>query len=59
MVTLLDGHPCLRYADLYPHWRRLERRVFADARAWRTESLWLNPAAARGLKQSSLWKPRA
>ena len=36
-MTLLDGHPCLHYADLYPHWRRLERRVFADARAWRTE----------------------
>ena len=30
----------------------------ADARAWRTESLWLNPAAALGLKPSSLWRPR-
>lgn len=58
-AVALSGYACPLYDRLYPDWVRADKRALADARAWRTESLWLNPAAARGFKQSSFWRHMA
>lgn len=58
-AVLLSGYACPLYAALYPDWPRTDQRAIADAQARRTESLWLNPSAASGLKQPSLWSQTA
>ncbi|MDQ3804294.1 MAG: DNA adenine methylase [Acidobacteriota bacterium] len=55
MVTL-SGYDSDLYRSLYPGWRRVERKVFANGRGGvkpgRTEVLWLNAAAAAALESS-------
>lgn len=46
-MVILSGYPCDLYdRDLFPSWRRIERKALADGARVRTEVLWLNPAAA-------------
>jgi DNA adenine methylase len=51
--VVISGYSCPLYKSLYAHWHLVEKRTLADARAWRTEALWLNPAAANQLRQST------
>lgn len=54
-MVVLSGYPCDLYdKELYPDWQRFERPHLADGARKRTEVLWLNPAAAAGITQSSL-----
>lgn len=55
-MAVVSGYPCPLYEALYGDWSRRAKRTLADAGAWRTEALWLNPAAARRLRQPSLWE---
>lgn len=46
-AVAISGYACPLYDDeLYPDWRRFERRHLADGARERTEVLWLNPACA-------------
>lgn len=48
-AVVLSGYPCALYdRELYPDWRRVERRHHADGARSRTEVLWLNDKAAGG-----------
>lgn len=56
-MVVLSGYPCNLYdKELYPDWARFERQHLADGARKRTEVLWLNPAAAEGLRQQRLFK---
>lgn len=49
-MIVLSGYPCPLYDDeLYPAWRRVERKAHADGARDRVEVLWLNPAASAAL----------
>lgn len=53
--VVLSGYPCELYdRELYPDWKRFERRAMADGARARTEVLWLNPAAEAGMAQAVL-----
>ena len=46
-MVVLSGYPCELYdLELYPDWRRIQRRAHADGARDRVEVLWLNRAAA-------------
>lgn len=45
-MVILSGYPSALYADALPGWSRLTRRSLDNGASWRTEALWLNPAAA-------------
>lgn len=46
-MVVLSGYACDLYdADLYPDWRRVQRKAHADGARARVEVLWLNDAAA-------------
>lgn len=50
-MVVLSGYACDLYdRELYPTWERHERQSMADAGQWRTEVLWLNPAASAALR---------
>lgn len=52
-MVVLSGYPSALYdAELFPHWRRVERPALADGARERTEVLWLNLACAEVLRQS-------
>jgi DNA adenine methylase len=56
-MVVLSGYPSPLYAELYEAagWRRLDRTCLTD-HGFRTECLWLNPAAAAALpRQEGLW----
>lgn len=55
-MAIVSGYSCPLYESLYGDWMHLEKRTIADASARRTETLWLNPAAARRLRQPPLWE---
>ncbi len=42
-MAVVSGYPCELYDELYPDWRRVERKAFADGARERTEVLWLSP----------------
>lgn len=53
-MVVLSGYPCELYdRDLYPDWKRIERKAYADGARERTEVLWMNAAAARALAEST------
>lgn len=54
-MAVLSGYRCPLYDDALAGWMRVEKRAMADGGRARTEILWLNPAAARGLAQRSLF----
>lgn len=55
--VVISGYDCDLYdKELYPDWRRIERKAYADGAAERTEVLWLNPKAEKGLAQQSLFE---
>jgi DNA adenine methylase len=45
-MVILSGYPSPLYDDALPGWSRLTRRSLDNGATWRTECLWLNPAAA-------------
>jgi len=48
-TVILSGYPCELYdAELYPDWRRTERKAMADGARERTEVLWMNRATDYG-----------
>lgn len=49
-MVIVSGYDCPLYAELYSDWRRVETTALADGARPRTEVLWLNGAAARGLE---------
>lgn len=52
-MVVLSGYPCDLYdVELFPKWKRFERKAFADGAAERTEVLWLNAAAVSALEKS-------
>jgi DNA adenine methylase len=46
-MVILSGYPSQLYDDALAGWSRLTRRALDNSAAWRTECLWLNPAAAK------------
>ena len=55
-MVAISGYPTPLYDDALADWRRFERSAMADGARPRTEVLWLNPSAARGLAQGSLFE---
>ncbi len=56
-MVVLSGYPCDLYdLELYPGWKRVARKAFADGAKERTEVLWLNDACAAGLEQHGLFR---
>lgn len=56
-MVVLSGYPCDLYdKDLYPRWKRIARKAFADGARVRTEVIWLNDACANGLNQHDLFR---
>lgn len=54
-MIVLSGYAHPLYDEvLFPDWRRLEKKTMADGARDRTEVLWLNPAAAKGIQQPLL-----
>lgn len=53
-MVALSGYPHPLYDDALPGWRRILHATHADGARKRTEALWLNPAAQRGLAQPDL-----
>ena len=45
-MVILSGYPSALYDDALAGWSRLTRRSLDNGATWRTECLWLNPAAA-------------
>lgn len=50
-MVLVSSYACPLYEQLYGDWKRIEFASFADGAKPRTEVLWLNPAAAKGMQQ--------
>lgn len=51
-MVIISGYPCDLYdQELYPDWRRVKCRTYADRRRERTEVLWLSPAV-KSIQQS-------
>jgi DNA adenine methylase len=46
--VIISGYACPLYDELYGDWRQTCRQTRADQALPRIETLWLNPAAARG-----------
>ncbi len=49
-AVVLSGYHSPMYDELYGKWRRVERQALADGARERTEVLWLNDAAAKGVR---------
>lgn len=50
-MVVISSYPCALYdEELFPEWRRVEKRTTADGAHPRTEVLWLNPAATKGMQ---------
>jgi DNA adenine methylase len=55
-AVIISGYPCELYdRELYPDWKRVKRKAYADGAAERTEVLWMNKRAEACLTQRSLW----
>jgi len=53
-MVIISGYPCELYdRELYPDWKRIERKTFADGARKRTEVLWLSPNIIR---ENSMFK---
>jgi DNA adenine methylase len=49
-MVILSGYACELYdAELYPDWRRIDRKTHADGAKDRLESLWLSPRTVEAL----------
>ncbi len=44
-MVALSGYPSALYDRLYAGWTVVCRRAYTNARAWKTECLWLSPRA--------------
>jgi len=56
-MVVLSGYPCDLYdKDLYPRWKRIARKAFADGARERTEVIWLNEACQNSLTQHDLFR---
>jgi DNA adenine methylase len=55
-MVVLCGYPSELYDDLLGDWQRIERPAFADGALDRTEVLWINQSAARGLGSGPLFE---
>lgn len=53
-MVLLSGYAHPIYETL--NWQRIDRKAFSHGAGERTESLWLNPAAAKAMPQTDLFK---
>lgn len=53
-MVVLSGYSCSLYERLYADWRQVRLDTRADGAAARVECLWISPAAAGALSQSSL-----
>ncbi|AXK43721.1 DNA adenine methylase [Erythrobacter aureus] len=54
-MVMLSGYRCEIYDDMLSDWVRLDTRAQSDGNAKKTESLWLNPAAADNRPSPSLF----
>lgn len=46
-AVIISGYACELYdKELFPDWRRLQRKALADGARERTEVVWMNPAAS-------------
>lgn len=52
-MVVLSGYPHPDYDDALIGWRRMEREALADHGNWRTEVLWINPAAVEAARRAS------
>jgi len=50
-MVVLSGYPTRLYDELYPDWHQVRKAALADGARRRTEILWLNDAAHRGLSE--------
>ena len=49
-MVVISGYACDLYdKELYPDWRRIEKKAFADGARARVEIVWMNDAAANAL----------
>lgn len=53
-MVVLSGYPSDLYDDLFGDWATIDRFANSDGGRQRTERLWLNPAAATGVRQPRL-----
>ena len=54
-MVVVSGYRCDLYDVLYSDWASYERATFADNAEARTEVVWLNARAVKGLSQQSLF----
>ncbi len=54
-MVAISGYRNALYDNVLAGWTRLERATYADGARPRVELLWLNPAAAREMRQASLF----
>ncbi len=54
-MVAISGYRNALYDNVLAGWTRLERATYADGARPRVKSLWLNPAAAREMRQASLF----
>jgi DNA adenine methylase len=54
-MVVLSGYHSKLYDRLFKDWQHFEKKCIADGAKWRTEVLWLNPAAAANLRQQALF----
>lgn len=52
-MVVLSGYPHPDYDDALIGWQRVEREALADHGHWRTEVLWINPAAVEASRRAS------
>lgn len=57
-MAVVSGYASPLYDDALRGWRRLTRKVTDHARQWRTEVLWISPAAAAALAGDMIQQPR-
>lgn len=51
-MVIISGYPCDLYdKQLYPDWKRHERKHYADGARMRTEVIWVNAVAAQALNK--------
>lgn len=52
--VVLSGYDCELYSELYGDWRKYQRNAHTNKNAVKTETVWLNPAAASVAQPSLL-----
>jgi len=52
-MVVISGYPSALYDELYPTWRKYERKALADGGRARTEVVWINPVCAAALDREN------